>query len=90
MAIGIALAAFGVAGIDEEDGKYKLRVGDVYVDISDIFGTQGIFVGIAAFSSIKSGDIWSAMGNVLDTMFWIVHLPTCLIRSDIVRRSVTG
>ena len=68
-AIGIALAAFGVAGIDEEDGKYKLRVGDVYVDISDIFGTQGIFVGIAAFSSIKSGDIWSAMGNVLDTMF---------------------
>lgn len=68
-AIGIALAAFGVAGIDEEDGKYKLRVGDVYVDISDIFGTQGIFVGIAAFSSIKTGDIWSAMGNVLDTMF---------------------
>lgn len=69
LAIGVALAAFGVAGIDEEDGKYKLRVGDVYVDISDIFGTQGIFVGIAAFSSIKSGDIWSAMGNVLDTMF---------------------
>lgn len=68
-AIGIALAAFGVAGIDEEDGKYKLRVGDVYVDISDVFGTQGIFVGIAAFSSIKSGDIWSAMGNVLDVMF---------------------
>lgn len=68
-AIGIALAAFGVAGIDEEDRKYKLRVGDVYVDISDIFSTQGIFVGIAAFSSIKSGDIWSAMGNVLDVMF---------------------
>lgn len=68
-AIGIALAAFGVAGIDEEDGKYKLRVGDVYVDISDIFSTQGIFVGIAAFSSIKSGDIWSAMGNTLDVMF---------------------
>lgn len=68
-AIGIALAAFGVAGIDEEDGKYKLHVGNVYVDISDIFSTQGIFVGIAAFSSIKSGDIWSAMGNVLDTMF---------------------
>lgn len=68
-AIGIALAAFGVAGIDEEDGKYKLHVGDVYVDISDIFSTQGIFVGIAAFSSIKNGDIWSAMGNVLDVMF---------------------
>ena len=68
-AIGIALAAFGVAGIDEEDGKYKLRVGDVYIDISDIFSTQGIFVGIAAFSSIKTGDVWSALGNVLDTMF---------------------
>lgn len=71
MGIGMALAAFGVAGIDEEDGKYKIHVGDIYVDISDIFGTQGIFVGIAIISCIKDDDtdIWDAIGNVLDVMF---------------------
>lgn len=69
MGIGMALAAFGVAGIDEEDDKYKIHIGDVYVDISDVFGTQGIFIGIAIVSSIKDGDLWSAVGNVLDTMF---------------------
>lgn len=69
MGIGMALAAFGVAGINEEDGKYKIHVGDVYVDISDLFGSQGIILGIAIISSAKDGDVWSAVGNVLDTMF---------------------
>ena len=45
LGIGILLAAFGVAHIDEEDEKYKLYVGDVGVDISSIFGTQGILLG---------------------------------------------
>jgi hypothetical protein len=68
-AIGAALAAFGVAGIDEEDGKYKIHVGDVYVDISDLFGSQGIILGIAVIGSAKDGDVWSLIGNSLDTMF---------------------
>ena len=70
MGIGVALAAFGVAGIDEEDDKYKIHLGDVYVDISDIFGTQGIFVGIAIASNVKNdSDFWDLCGNVLDVMF---------------------
>ena len=68
-AIGAALAAFGIAGIDEEDKKYKLRVGDVYIDISDLFGSQGIMLGITVISSAKDGDVWSLIGNSLDTMF---------------------
>lgn len=68
-AIGAALAAFGVAGMDEEDGKYKIHIGDVYIDISDLFGSQGIILGIAVISSAKDGDIWSLIGNSLDTMF---------------------
>lgn len=74
---GIILAALGKAGIDEEDDKYKLfvNVGDdrVYIDISDIFGTQGVLLGIALATSLrpdKNKDIdWmSAIVNTLDVM----------------------
>lgn len=72
-AIGVALAALGFAGIDEEDKKYKLfiQMGDdkVTVDISDIFGTQGILLGITAATAIRDGDWFSAVGDTLDTMF---------------------
>lgn len=44
--IGALLAGFGVAGIDEQDDKIKLRVGNVYIDISQLFGTQGILLGM--------------------------------------------
>lgn len=53
---GVLLAAFGVARIDEEDDKYKIIVGDVAVDISDIFGTQGILLGIAVASGVRNQD----------------------------------
>lgn len=56
---GALLVAFGVAGIDEEDDKYKLIIGDVAIDISDIFSTQGILLGIAITSSVKNGDALS-------------------------------
>lgn len=57
MIAGIALAATGVAGIDDEDGKLKLRVGDnVWLDITDLFGSQGILVGIAIASPYVSED----------------------------------
>ena len=44
--IGAFLAGFGVAGIDEQDNKIKLRIGNVYIDISNLFGTQGILLGM--------------------------------------------
>ena len=44
--IGAFLAGFGVAGIDEQDKKIKLRIGNVYIDISNLFGTQGILLGM--------------------------------------------
>ena len=52
LGIGILLSALGVAKIDKKDDKYKLKLGDVYVDISDLFGTQSILAGMAA------GSIW--------------------------------
>lgn len=85
--IGALLAGFGYAGIDEEDDKYKLfiKVGSekITVDISDVFGTQGIMLGITIISSginvrkaVEQGEktdvsryLWSAIGDTLDTMF---------------------
>ena len=72
--IGITLAALGYAGIDEEDDKYKLFVhlGDeiVYVDISEVFGTQGIMLGIVVGNSFKEdGNFMAAIAETLDTIF---------------------
>lgn len=68
-AIGVMLAGFGVAGIDEDDGKIKLHVGDLYVDISNIFGTQGILLGMVmatAFADDKTNG-WDKFMSVLST-----------------------
>lgn len=75
MAIGMGLAAAGIAGIDEDDkyNKYKLfiNLGDqkIAVDISDVFGTQGMLMGIALISTAKGGNIASAINETLDVMF---------------------
>lgn len=61
---GALLAGFGVAGIDEEDDKVKLRVGNVYIDISQLFGTQGILLGMV-FANFFADDgvIAKSQGN---------------------------
>jgi hypothetical protein len=66
MGIGILLGALGVAQLDEDDEKYKIVIGDVSVDISDVFGTQGIFLGMALASDDNFGDVAIA---ALDQMF---------------------
>lgn len=73
-AIGIALAALGIAGIDDEDDKYKLFISigneKIAVDISNIFGTQGILGGIALISGFKdNADITSVLSAVLESIF---------------------
>ena len=73
LAIGAALASLGFAGIDEEDDKYKLfvKMGDetVYVDISNLFGTQGILLGITLVTAKKDKDWLSVLSATLDAMF---------------------
>lgn len=54
--IGTLLIASGIARLDEEDDKYKIIVGNVGVDVSDLFSTQGIFLGMALAGSFKNGD----------------------------------
>ena len=66
------LAAFGVARIDDEDDEVKIQIGDLRVDISDIFGSNGITTGMALVSAIKdkkAPTFESTMKFVLDQMF---------------------
>ena len=68
-AIGAMLAGFGVAGIDEDDDQIKLRVGDVYIDISNIFGTQGILLGMVMANAFADDETngWDKFTSVLAT-----------------------
>lgn len=71
-AIGALLAAFGVARIDDEDDEVKLKIGDLRIDISDIFGSNGITTGMALVSAIKdkkAPTFESTMKFVLNQMF---------------------
>lgn len=71
-AIGALLAITGAARIDEEDDKWKLWVGDtVAIDISKLFGTQGILLGIVFAGSIKDKTVnfEGLLNAVLDQMF---------------------
>lgn len=71
---GVVLAAFGLAGIDDDDGKPKLFVGNMSIDISNVFGTSGMLVGIACVSAIqksvkKEDNFFDATLKVISAMF---------------------
>lgn len=43
--LGILLGLFGIIRLDDEDDKMYIYVGDVKIDITNIFGTSSILVG---------------------------------------------
>lgn len=65
MIAGIILVATGTAGVDDEDGKLKLHVADqVWIDITDLFGSQGILVGMAIASPyVGEGSWWDKISS---------------------------
>ena len=68
--IGTILAALGYVSIDDDDKDYKLKVGNVSIDISDVFGTQGIYTSIALVSQIKNKkNVFKALLNTTNIMF---------------------
>lgn len=70
MLAGMLLGGLGLAGIDDEDGKLKLKIADVYIDISDLFGSQGILAGLAVTSyKYEDTDFVGVITNVLDSLF---------------------
>ena len=65
--IGMMLGGFGVAEVDEEDEKVKLHIGDIWLDITNLTGTQGILLGMMVMNPSK-GDAWDAIVQVADTL----------------------
>lgn len=65
--IGMLLGGFGVAEVDEEDEKVKLHIGDIWLDITNLTGTQGILLGMMVMNPSK-GDAWDAIVQVADTL----------------------
>lgn len=69
LGIGILLGALGAASIDkDDDDKIKLRVGDVYVDISQLFGFSTLALGMA-LTNPREGKWTDAALDALDIMF---------------------
>lgn len=67
--IGAILGALGVAGVDkDDDDKLKLRVGNTYIDISDVFGMSTIPLGMMLTNPIE-GDFMDVVYGVCDIMF---------------------
>lgn len=78
--IGAILVAVGKAGIDRDDDKYKLKIegsdGPIYIDISDIYGSTGMIVGMSiaqTFMDRKEGFKYQTfidiVSNALNVMF---------------------
>lgn len=65
--IGMMLGGFGVAEVDDEDKKVKLHIGDIWLDITNLTGTQGILLGMMVMNPSK-GDAWDAIVQVADTL----------------------
>lgn len=72
--IGVLLGLTGAAGVDEEDDKLKLKVGNHYIDITNIFGSSSILMGIAFTNPWKNKDEnffenWQKLtANILNTV----------------------
>lgn len=69
--LGGLLFGLGWAGLDEEDDEYKLIIGDVKVNISDVLGSQGIILGIATVQNATSGgqNIIDVISEVFNQLF---------------------
>ena len=68
LGIGLLLGGLGLVGIDDDDNSVKIKIGDISIDISNLFGTQGIFLGIA-LTNPRQGNWQDIMYDVLDNMF---------------------
>lgn len=64
--LGLILALTGVMKLDEDDDKFYITIGNVKVDISNIFASSSILVG-ASLGQLGSKDIGDILGFIFDT-----------------------
>lgn len=59
MGLGVLLGALGRIRVDREDDNLKLAVGNLYVDISGVFGTSALLIG-AQLTNPREGN-WTSV-----------------------------
>lgn len=68
--LGMMLAGFGVIGLEDDDyGKPKLRIGNLRIDISSIFGSSSLLAGAALITGMQDkGMTWDGFLEGLNRM----------------------
>lgn len=46
-AVGFLLTSCGIVKIEDDDDEFRLKIGDITIDISDVFGTSTLLCGMA-------------------------------------------
>lgn len=68
--IGALLFISGAAGLDEKDDKYKLKFGNIYLDVTDLYGTSSLLSTLGMLSTIKdTKDFWKGVEKAADITF---------------------
>lgn len=63
-ALGIMLGAAGVVGLQKnKDDKYVIKIGDIEINVDNLFGSSTFLAGAALVTAIKDGK-WLEMFNV--------------------------
>lgn len=77
--VGIALAALGFVRLEDDDyGTPKLKIGNIEIDISSIFGSSSLLAGAAFVTQIqKNGWTWDGFQKSMNAMLdvWSDQLP---------------
>lgn len=86
--IGALLAALGLVRLDDDDyGTPKIRIGNISVDVSSIFGSSSILAGAAFVNGIMKKDMWTALGQAFD--YTLDSFPLMdIIHSDMYSESI--
>lgn len=69
--IGLFLAKFGVIELDDDDEMPKIKIGNVYFDISNVYGSSSILTGamLGRWSSENDMSAWSVIESAFNQQF---------------------
>lgn len=86
--IGALLASLGLVRLDDDDyGTPKIKIGNISVDVSSIFGSSSILTGAAFVNGIMKKDMWTALGQAFD--YTLDSFPLMdIIHSDMYSESI--
>lgn len=78
MIFGMMLAGLGYVELEDDDyGTPKLRIGNLHIDVSTIFGNSSVLAGMALVKGWEDGDWLDAVDSMLDPMldgFFLVDI----------------